>query len=234
MPQKIVDIPGIGDVLLVKRRGAKNLRITIQPTGRVRVGLPAWAPYSAAIRYVSGKAEWINQNRINAGPALLMHGQRIGKSYRLKILSEPANRRIYARLSTNTITITSHLPVEHADLQARAAKACERALKKEAEKLFGIRLPQLANKYGFTYKQLKIKRLSSRWGSCSQDKQITLNYYLVQLPWRFIDYVMIHELAHTEYMNHSREFWAAVEKIVPDAKKIKKEIRQYRPILLPN
>lgn len=234
MAQKTVDIPGIGEVLLVKRRGTKNLRITIQSNGTVRIGLPAWAPYAAAIKFAVGKADWINRHKADNKPHMLRHGHRIGKSYRLKILTEPTQRRVYSRLSTNTITISSPYPAEHASVQESAAKACERALKKEAQRLFGIRLEQLAKKHGYTYKQLRVKRLSSRWGSCSQDKLITLNYYLIQLPWRFIDYVMVHELAHTEYMNHSREFWESVEKIVPDAKTIRREIKRYRPILLPN
>lgn len=234
MSQKIVDLPGIGEVLLAKRRGTKNLRLTIQPDGKVRVGLPAWAPYSAAIKFALSRSDWINNNLKNHRPLLLKDGHRIGKSYRLQFISEPAARRTYARLGMNVITVTSHLDYLDILVQKSAGRACEKALKREAEALLSLRVKKIAENNNFSYKTLKFKRLASRWGSCSHDGSITLNYFLVQLPWDLIDYVIVHELVHTKHLNHSREFWATVEAILPGTKELRKKIKLYRPILLPN
>jgi predicted metal-dependent hydrolase len=231
MAQKVVFIPEVGKVTLAKRRGAKNLRLSIRPDGSIRVSLPIWAPYASAIKFVNDRADWIRQNNRGHQPLILKDGQRIGKSYRLQFISEPTVNRTSARLGINSITITSNLDFIEATVQQKALKAAERALKKEAEMLLPARLSQLAAKHGFTYSGHQIKRLTSRWGSCSSQGKITLNYFLVQLPWELIDYVIIHELVHTRHLNHGPDFWKLMRQILPDVKQLRKDIKLYRPIL---
>lgn len=233
MSQKIVELPDVGEVILSKRRGAKNLRLTIQPGGKVKVGMPAWAPYSAGINFALGRKEWILENLKEHTAKTLADGHRIGKSYRLSISFEPAAKQTSARVGANVIRVRSHLAPSSADVQTKAAKACERALRIEAANLLNSRVKELSGRHGFEYKDLRIKRLVSRWGSCSQDGLITLNYFLVQLPWHLIDYVILHELVHTKHLNHSPEFWSEFERIFPRAKVLRKEINGYRPVLLP-
>jgi predicted metal-dependent hydrolase len=234
MAQKIVDLPGIGEVLLAKRRGTRSLRLTIQPNGQVRVGLPAWLPYSAAITFALSRTDWINQNLQTHRLITLRDGSLIGKSYRLQFISVSTARRTATRLGQNVITVTTQLEISDAAVQNAATRACERALKKEASNLLPQRLDKIARQYGFVYKDARIKRLRSRWGSCSTDGLITLNYYLVQLPWHLIDYVLLHELIHTRALNHGHEFWGLFEQHLPNAKALRSEIRQYRPTLMPS
>jgi predicted metal-dependent hydrolase len=181
-----------------------------------------------------GRADWIRQNSAHSQPAQLMHGHRIGKSHRLEYKPQALAKTTTARLGINSITISSHLDLSHEEVQQKARSAAERALKKESLALLAPRLEQIAKKNGLAYKSIKIKRLTSRWGSCSSGGLITLNYFLVQLPWHLIDYVLAHELAHTVHLNHSREFWALVEQMIPDAKARRREIKSYRPVLLPD
>jgi predicted metal-dependent hydrolase len=234
MAQKIVELPGIGPITLAKRRGAKNIRLSIQPNGRVRVGLPIWAPYSAGLSFALSRKQWILQNSISIPRTVLKDGQRIGKSYRLNFKQRTDVKRTQARLGINSITITSHLVVDDETVQKRAVLAAERALKKEAQLLLGNRLRQIAAQNQLDFNGLRIKRLTSRWGSCSSQGQITLNFFLVQLPWRLIDYVIVHELAHTKHLNHSRQFWILMESIIPDAKTRQREIKQHRPVISPS
>lgn len=233
MAQKTVNLPGIGDVVLAKRRGTKNLRLSIKPDGRIRIGLPVWAPYSAGIRFALDRSDWIRQNLGSQQSLMLKHGHRIGKSYRLCFVSVSSGTRTGSRLGQNSITVASHLPVENPIVQRKAAQACERALKKEAQALLSQRLDQIAKDKNLKYKDIRIKRLISRWGSCSNEGSITLSYFLIQLPWYLIDYVLIHELVHTKHHNHGRDFWATFEKLLPEAKKLRKEIKLYRPVLAP-
>lgn len=234
MAQKIIELPGIGPVVFAKRKGTKNLRLSILPSGKVRVSLPIWAPYSAAVNFALSRTEWIKQNSQHSGQILLKHGHRIGKSYRIEFISKPLASKTQARLGINAITVTSGLELSHEEVQQKARAAAERALKKEAQTLLSQRLYEMSKSSGLTYKAVKFKRLTSRWGSCSSDKIITLNYFLVQLPWHLIDYVIGHELAHTVQMNHSQDFWRIVESMAPDAKNCRKEIKTYRPMLTPN
>lgn len=232
MSQKTVQLPGVGPVILAKRRGAKNLRLSILPDGRVRVSMPMWVPYSAGLSFACARIDWIKLHTMDAPASLLRDGQRIGKSYRLKFKTGQPAADTQARLGINSITITSSLAPNNPSVQAKAKAAAERALKKEAQLLLGNRLHELAARNGINYRSFKVKRLSSRWGSCSSKGDITLNYFLIQLPWALIDYVIIHELVHIVHHNHSRQFWQTVEEISSDYKALRKEIKSYRPIIL--
>jgi predicted metal-dependent hydrolase len=231
MSQKTVELTGIGPVILAKRRGAKNLRLTILPNGRVRVSMPIWVPYSTGINFATARKDWIASHTASSTTTLLKQGQRIGKSYRLNFKPGSPNSATQARLGINSITITSSLEPSHTDVQSKAIAAAERALKKEAQRLLSSRLRELALQNGLLYRSFKVKRLSSRWGSCSSKGDITLNYFLVQLPWRLIDYVIIHELAHTVHHDHSQQFWSLVKKILPNAQSLRKEIKNFRPVI---
>ena len=94
--------------------------------------------------------------------------------------------------------------------------------------VLSARLNQLAGTYGFTYNRLFIRNQRTRWGTCSSRNNISLNINLVRLPQELQDYVMLHELAHTRHKNHSREFWAEMDRLVGDAKKLKKQMRNYK------
>ncbi|HET8992036.1 MAG TPA: M48 family metallopeptidase, partial [Candidatus Saccharimonadales bacterium] len=65
-------------------------------------------------------------------------------------------------------------------------------------------------------------------GSCDQSKNITLNLYLMQLPWHLIDYVLLHELTHTVVFKHGPDFWAEMDKYLPDSKSLRSEMKDYK------
>ncbi len=70
--------------------------------------------------------------------------------------------------------------------------------------------------------KLTVKTMSSRWGSCTSKGNIAINSKVVQFSRECIMYVCIHELCHLEHMDHSKDFWAMVEKYCPDWKRIRK------------
>lgn len=74
--------------------------------------------------------------------------------------------------------------------------------------------------------QLKFRKNKSRWGSCSSKNNINLNTELIKYDVRFIEYVVVHELAHIKHKNHKKEFWDLVEKYVPDYKYRRKLYQQ--------
>lgn len=96
-----------------------------------------------------------------------------------------------------------------------------------ATKKLTHRLNELSSLYGFTYNRVFIRNQKTRWGSCSAKNNINLNMNLVRLPKDLIDYVILHELVHTREKNHSKVFWAELNKVVSDAGKLKSRLREY-------
>lgn len=71
---------------------------------------------------------------------------------------------------------------------------------------------------GVTYGSVGLRCLRSRWGSCSGKGSLSFNCPLMLAPSEVTDYVVVHELCHRREMNHSRRFWAEVERVLPDYK----------------
>jgi len=99
----------------------------------------------------------------------------------------------------------------------------------EARRALIGRLNEIADMHGFHYAKVTIRKQKTRWGSCSAKNNISLNINLVRLPGPLRDYVMLHELVHTRIKNHSKEFWAELDKAVGgDAKTLAKRVRHYK------
>lgn len=103
-------------------------------------------------------------------------------------------------------------------------------LRKRAQNYLPKRLSELAQKYGYKYKKVALKRMKTRWGSCSYRNNINLNISLMQLDSDLIDYVLLHELVHTVEKNHQSAFWARLLADMPDAKSRQKVLKTKRVV----
>ena len=86
--------------------------------------------------------------------------------------------------------------------------------------------------YKFEINRIAIKNTSTRWGSCSSKKNLNFNYKIINLKPEQADYLIVHELCHLGEFNHSKKFWALVEKTIPDYVKINQELRRIHIKLL--
>lgn len=229
MPSKQFELPDIGIVTVYKRRGSKNIRLSVNSDGKIRVSMPTWLPYQAGLKFAQSKTGWLQSQ---APRELFQNGQRIGKYHTLKMAIKPGIVQPQTRLTGTTASVYYMGSVSSPAVQAAAHQVAKRAALAEGEQLLPQRLRDLALKHGFSFRAVRIRHLKTRWGSCSSRHDITLNYYLMQLPWELIDYVLVHELAHTEELNHSPDFWATVERCLPDYKQRRKALRDYQPSLL--
>ncbi|HUP26476.1 MAG TPA: SprT family zinc-dependent metalloprotease [Candidatus Limnocylindrales bacterium] len=233
MSQKKLVVAGIGEVIFQKRKGSRTIRLTIGHEGQVRVSMPTWSPYNAGEAFVLSKTEWIKKHQ-SAKPINLfgMH-DRIGKAHRLRFIPEPRNNTT-SRVTKTEIIIRLPIGARPSDntVQKIVRAAAVRALKQEAKQLLPHRLHSLAIQFGFQYRSVAIKQLKTRWGSCSSAKDIALNCYLMQLPWDLIDYVLLHELLHTQIMAHGKPFWNELGQYVKGLPSKRQAMRSYQPSLI--
>lgn len=227
MAQKIINMPDIGPVTFQKRRNTSSIRLHIQGS-LVKVTLPNRVPYTFAERFVQQRKDWIQKH---LQPAVVIgNGAYIGKQHQVvvthKEVMRPSTR---VNKSAIAVTLPEGLDEQSGEAQRIIVKACERALLQQTTDLVKPRLEDLAYEHGFEARSITVKRLRSRWGSCDTHKNIILNSYLAQMPWSLIDYVLVHELAHTKHLNHSPEFWQIVADILPDYKERRKQTKTHSP-----
>lgn len=233
--RKIVTMAGIGQVTLTKRRGSKNIRLSYSSDGEIRVSLPYMVPYEAGLAFIRSKVDWLDKHRPKPA-AQINEGSRIGKAHRIMFTISIIASSPRVRVANNKIKVILPKDMNSNDsvAQEAAKRGALKALRHEADQLLPQRLDQLAKKHGFTYRSVVTKRLVSRWGSCSQNHDIVLNVFLMQLPWQLIDYVIVHELVHTEHLNHSSGFWQRFEQIMPNARWLRKELKSYPTSVQPS
>ena len=97
--------------------------------------------------------------------------------------------------------------------------------KEEFKEIIEKNANELIQETGVRPNKITIKQIKYAWGSCSSKKNITLNLELIKYSQQAIRYVILHELCHLKYMNHSKDFWNLVEKYMPNYKQVKKEFK---------
>ena len=113
-------------------------------------------------------------------------------------------------------------------LQPWLFKVVTEALRKQAKAFLPSRLHELAAAHGFNYTRVGINSARTRWGSCSGRGHINLSLYLMILPQRLSDYVLLHELCHTREMNHGPRFWALMDQVTQQqSPTLRNELRHY-------
>ena len=107
-----------------------------------------------------------------------------------------------------------------------------RKIKDEAKMVIPDRVKYYADIMGVTFGKITIKNQKTRWGSCSSKGNLNFNCLLMLTPDKVRDYVVIHELCHLKQMNHSKMFWAEVEKVMPDYKVYRQWLSQNGNMLI--
>lgn len=203
-------------------KNVKNINLHITRNGEIVVSCNAYVPLKKVDEFVGIKCQWIleKMRMIQQQQKILHDNQRflfLGKSYPIKtVLSKTSGVRlregicmIYKRESEDEYKILLQYEKE------MAQKILKQKMKEVYEKM--------SHDYIINEPALKIRKMTSRWGSCMPKKnQITLNSQLIHYQEPFIDYVVIHEYAHLIQPNHSKAFYAIIEKYMPDYKEVSK------------
>lgn len=131
-------------------------------------------------------------------------------------------------LSANRENIREKLPLKDPN-QQRARDYQKKVLMKKARSVLPYRLEYFAKLYGYSYDKCRLSHANTRWGSCSSNRTISLNIGLMKLPEPLRDYVILHELAHLNHMDHSKSFWAEVASHDKDYKIHEKKLKTFSP-----
>lgn len=114
---------------------------------------------------------------------------------------------------------------ESGEMQVK--EAMQAWYRKQARTWLGEKTAWWADRMGVSYGRISIRGQATRWGSCSASGNLNYNWKLVLLPEELADYVVVHELAHRQEMNHSKAFWSIVEAEMPDYRQRRRKLRYY-------
>jgi hypothetical protein len=131
-------------------------------------------------------------------------------------------------LNSSRDAIRKNLPVKNPSEQ-KARDYQKKVLMKKAREYLPYRLEYYAKLYGYSYDKCRLTHASTRWGSCSSQRTISLNIGLMKVPEPLRDYVILHELAHLNHMDHSKAFWAEVGEHDRNYKSHEKKLKMFNP-----
>jgi predicted metal-dependent hydrolase len=209
----------------------RTISIDLLDDGAVRVRAPQRAPLSEIVAFIRQRASWIEraQADLRARPSLrFITGDSfpvLGKKHRFWV--QFADREDI-RFSVQRGKLHAAVPFRLDE--AVRASAISDGLKRWYAAVADARLPLTVRRWshltGLKPSRVVIRHQKRRWGSCSPDGSIRLNWRLVMLDQALIDYVVVHELAHLRLPNHSRRFWDEVERWIPDSRLRRRRLRE--------
>ena len=217
---KILNIEGIGQILLISRPGRGSIKITLKPYRGVEVYYSHPNSESDAISFVHTKRAWIIKkmekirNTEEKQTIFSADSTFTTKYHTLKLEGHNKENFLLKRDTKEGVTVYYPQGVDFNNdkVQQVIRRAIVELLRMEAQTYLPVRLKDLADKHGLTYGNVSVKNVSSRWGSCSTRNNINLNVHLMRLPDAMADYVLLHELAHITEKNHGPAFWSLLDK----------------------
>ncbi len=219
-----------GPVQIHRVKGRSSVLLKITPAGAIRITMPPYAPLFMAKRLLESSRVSVRGMLEQHSKTLYADGMQIGKSHTLTVVGgEQFSVRRHDRVLT--VYMPEDAAITDANIQAEIRKSIIPLLRKEAKHYLPKRLAYLASNYGFSYASVRFSHASSRWGSCSSSGTISLNIALMKLPFELIDYVLLHELCHTQQMNHSTKFWKLVESVDAEYLLHRKILKSHSPAI---
>lgn len=229
MPTTIND-PEFGTIHVLRSRRTRYVRVRIRHDGKLSATLPMRASLRNVHHLIDESRASLRETlaELQTKSTTFTDGQRIGSSHHL-VVRPATSLSVQLRSPNIYVNLPADLDVESQPAQKAIKDSALRALRIEAKAYLPRRLRTLAVEHGFEFEKIRFSSASTRWGSCSAHGTISLNVWLMQLPLDLIDYVLAHELCHTQQMNHSTAFWNLVEACVPDYKVKRRLLKQYQP-----
>ncbi len=207
------------EVEIIYNPRLKNSYIRINQDNLITVKTPYKSP-NFTLALLKEKSSWINKqivkNRsrekisVNLEDEVLLFGE----VYSMDSIEATQLRKKLHRLKSPT--------------QEKVFKVYDTFYKEIAQEYLTQKLQKYAQIMNLSFRELKIRKMRRRWGSCNSYRIITLNSELIKLDEELITYVVIHELAHLVHMNHSKEFHTFVDTYLTNSKAIRERLKESR------
>lgn len=205
----------------VVRGKRKTLALVVNDAGEIECRVPKRCAWLDIEQFVCGNSDWIKRThravaaqerrpkpRFETGAVHYF----LGQPYRLQLI--PGGRARIKRIN-ETIELSSNFT------EPSQFESClDRWYRDQAGRIFTDRQQWLITRHQIPAPtELKVRKMRAKWGSCSQSGLITLNLWLITQDIRAVDYVILHELCHLSYFNHTPDFYAHLAALMPDWKR---------------
>ncbi len=230
--KKIINHPRFGEIVAMRSRRARRISVSVRPPAVVRLSIPAVCSWREGLDFLAEKEQWIAQTL-----------EKVAMKHPLRIIEPPYSTdrhtlvmtpsetdKVTARVTADTISVTYPRHISHTapEVQDAVRKAITHALRLEAKTVLPAMVETLACRHGFRYGKVTVRATKSRWGSCSSSGDISLCLFLMRVPDHLKEYIILHELCHTRYRDHSPRFHKLLDSLLGGREKeLGKELKQY-------
>ncbi|MEJ0003089.1 MAG: SprT family zinc-dependent metalloprotease [Pararobbsia sp.] len=222
----------------LKRSSRRTIGFVIDGSG-LTVTSPRWVTLTDIETAIADKQQWIvnkltewqGRAERRALPDIVWTDGAelpyLGKTIRIAIGSASGSLRFDEAAGLLELGLPAHIDAQQVKDRVQSW------LQSEAKRIFAPRLDLYAQRLGVRYTSFGLSSAATRWGSCTSEGKIRLNWRLIHFPLSIIDYVVAHELAHLREMNHSARFWETVASIFPEFREARHTLKNHPPELLP-
>ncbi|MBV8743096.1 MAG: M48 family metallopeptidase [Sinobacteraceae bacterium] len=207
---------------------ARRLTVRVFHTGRVEVVVPSRTSQLTVERFLERHRHWIERKREEAReravpvmpfPPATIDFAACEERWRIYLAAGATRRVTVQGIGAGLLALSG----DASDARS-VRKALRTWLTQRAEAVLAPQLQRIATELGFSFGRVLVRRQRTRWGSCSTRGTISLNCCLLFQRPAVVRYLMVHELAHTVQMNHSRRFWQIVARYCPDYRRLDREL----------
>ena len=213
----------------------RSLRISVRPEGVVRVRAPQGTSLRCITEQVQARAQWIAKHleRFRSVRPVrgltYTHGEAhsfLGREYRLELRQGQHHGPRGVRLTSDSLEVVTTAQPE----PQRVRKLLDAWYLEQAREIFTRVIRELLPRFDALGvprpTKLKVRAMTSRWGTCSRAGVITLNRHLLKAPLECVEYVAAHELCHLRHHGHDARFYGLLAMIIPDWKERRALLRR--------
>ena len=215
----------------------KTVGIYIHPGGGVVVRCPQFLRFDEISEIVRKRAQWIidkqkvvkNDSQLSSVKEFVS-GESfpyLGRQYRLKVRKTSFEKEERCKLINGRFLVEIDEQLDGKRVKGIVKKALMNWYLGRAYEKIPQRVEIYARQIGTWPERVEIKNYKRQWGSCSHTGVIRFNWKVIMVPVTILDYVVVHELCHLIYSNHSAQFWQKVQTVIPDCKNRRDKLREH-------